>query len=121
MSGSSRYRIRSPRRYGVRHTENRTGTGDAVEPQPLVLSVEEARVRYAGEWVLMQVREYDERADPSGGLILAHSPHRGDVSTALRARPPSALRRRDPDAGPYYIFKAVPVVCLISSPPHTES
>lgn len=120
VNGRGRFPTRGPQRYRVRLAGNRTGTGEAVEQQPLVLSVEEARLRYHGEWVLMQVREYDEHANPSGGPILAHSPHRDVVSQALRARPPSALRREDPDAGPYYIFKAIPVVCLIPAPSHSE-
>ena len=71
------------------------------------MSFDEAIALYYGEWVLMKITEHDEHFEPVRGIIIAHSPNRGDLSVALAAEPP---RQKGRPYQPYYTFSAFPRV-----------
>lgn len=68
------------------------------------ISIEEARRKGAGHWVLLQVTEFDDLERPRMGVVIAESGTRGGISSAfvkastkkkhlyiLRGRPRSQL------------------------------
>lgn len=75
---------------------------------PVERTVEETIVLHRGEWILMKVIGFDEDGWPERGLLLAHSPRRGDISEALRQEPPRSERPPDAPYEPYYVFNAFP-------------
>jgi hypothetical protein len=52
------------------------------------MTVDEARDRYPGEWVLMRVFEFDEHHHPLRGYVLRHSRSRKAISNRLAKEPP---------------------------------
>ena len=73
------------------------------------LSVDEVRVKFDGEWILLDVTAFDELHVPSYGRILAHSPDPDVVHQAMPSR--------DAHPGPLYLFFAEP---LLRSGPEYE-
>ena len=78
-----------------------------AEP-PAERTVDETIALYRDEWILMKVSGFDEDGWPERGLVLAHSPHRGDISKALAKEPPRSERPPDAPYEPYYIYNAFP-------------
>jgi len=63
--------------------------------------MDEVVARFEGEWVLLEVTEFDEHRVPSRGVVMAHGKS-GPVHKAMEKKLVSGER---PDAG-YYIFQA---------------
>jgi hypothetical protein len=58
-----------------------------------------------GEWVLVRVTEFDDYHTPIRGEILAHAPDSEAVHDAIPPYSPD-----NPSDGPYYVFKASPLL-----------
>lgn len=98
---------------------------NVVRPAPPVESgvetppertVEETILLHRGEWILTQVKAFDDDGWPERGLLLAHSPRRSDISRAFRKQPPRPEPGPDAPYQPYYFFRAFPRV-RSGSPP----
>ncbi len=48
-----------------------------------ILTIEEMRQRYDGEWLLVAYTEIDDQLQVLSGQVLAHSPDRDEVYAAL--------------------------------------
>ena len=95
-----------------------------VEP-PVERTVEETIALYRDEWILMKVLGFDKDGWPERGLVVAHSPRRGDISKALAKEPPRSERAPDAPYEPYYIYNAFPrgrgpILELSADEPHSS-
>ena len=68
-------------------------------------SLDRVNAEYAGQWILLKVRSFDETHTPSHGYVLAHGSEKR-VRQALAA----LLADRNKAKGPYYLFSAYPRV-----------
>lgn len=60
--------------------------------QQKIVPIERLRKRYKREWLLIDVRETDQRTTtPLRGRLLAHSPHRDEIDRASITYPKPAL------------------------------
>lgn len=73
---------------------------------PELLSVVEAKNRFRGKWVLMQVTAFNEHENPVEGKILSSSGSRKHISEVLAGLPSPS--QQTPPEGPYFIFHAPP-------------
>ena len=85
-------------------SDNRTN--DAVSEQ----TVDEATAAYYGEWILMRVTARNDRHEPERGVVIAHSPSRSAISTALGHEPKRTDLPPGAPAPSYYTFNAFPRV-----------
>ncbi|HLZ68291.1 MAG TPA: hypothetical protein VKV26_00130 [Dehalococcoidia bacterium] len=67
-----------------------------------LLTVDEASARYANQWLLMRVHEYNEYQNPFRGEILTVGKHRSDIHEAELAAVAEALRT----GGSIYVFRS---------------
>ncbi|HZQ37704.1 MAG TPA: hypothetical protein VFD32_17355 [Dehalococcoidia bacterium] len=67
-----------------------------------LLTVDEASERYANQWLLMRVHEYDEYHTPYRGEIIAVGKHRGDIHQVELAAVAEAVRT----GGSVYVFRS---------------
>jgi len=67
-----------------------------------LLTVDEASERYANQWLLMRVHEYDEYHTPFRGEIIAVGKHRGDIHPAEMAAISEGLKT----GGGIYVFRS---------------
>jgi hypothetical protein len=74
----------------------------SADQQPETLSVREADVRYAGEWVLLQITEWDKYHAPFAGRVIAHGIMRRVKQAFAKLIAATGVR---PDA-PVYLFAA---------------
>jgi hypothetical protein len=69
-----------------------------------ILTIDEAIARYYGEWILMEVTEFDERRLPHKGRVAAHSHSRRRIEAAM-----DRLHAFSGESGPfYYLFSGYP-------------
>ena len=86
-------------------TQNASSVNGTVVAPPFECTFDDANARFYGEWVLLQILEFDEHWEPVRGLVWAHSPKRSDLSSVLAARP---KRTPEDPYQPYYPFYAMP-------------
>lgn len=91
----------------MQQVEHPSNPADVDHSSPL-RTVEETITLHGGEWILMKVTAFDEDGWPERGLVLAHSPHRSDISEALRKEPPRSPQPPEAPYEPYYIYNAFP-------------
>ena len=65
-----------------------------------VVTVAEAANQHPGKWILLRIKEHDDRGNPSAGLVIQAAGSRGAISKVVRTT-------RGPKV-PYYIFHAPP-------------
>jgi hypothetical protein len=79
----------------VRYSKNRL---------PELVSMDDVRTRYCGEWVLMRVTAFDQDNLATQGHVVAHG-SRKHVDTALAK---VSLNTKEGTGHPYYVFSAGP-------------
>ena len=71
-----------------RKRQSRTAAGTLHSPasttvRDKALSIDEITEKHRGNWVLVNVTEFDELRTPSRGKVVMHSADRGDISKVL--------------------------------------
>jgi len=69
------------------------------------LTLEEIEARYANEWVAIQETAWNERGEPTKGIVIAH-----DVDGDMMIEPVRQLHQENPEAKSYvwFVGDAVP-------------